>query len=174
MSEKITELISEKRIQDRLEEIADDISKTYEGESVTIVCILKGAVVATVELAKKIKLPVEFEFMDVSSYGDSTVSSGELKINKDLESSLEGKNVIISEDIVDTGRTLSCLIEYLKGKNPKSLRLFALFDKTARREFDVKVDWKGFDIPDEFIVGFGLDYAQRYRNLPYIGVLSFD
>ena len=127
-----------------------------------------------VDLVKYLELPVKFDFMDVSSYGNDISSSGNIKILKDLDDPIEGENILIVEDIIDSGRTLYYLIEYLKSKNPKSIKLCTLFNKPDRREFDVEVDWIGFEIPDEFIVGYGLDYAQRYRNLPYIGILHFD
>jgi hypoxanthine phosphoribosyltransferase len=174
MNEKIEVLFSEQQITDRIKEVAKEISEFYNGETVTVVGILKGAVMAMTELVKRLEMPVEFDFMDVSSYGNDTVSSGKLEVKKDLEYSIEGKNVLVVEDIADTGRTLNYLFKYLNEQNPKSLKLFALLDKPGRREFEINVNWKGFDIPNEFIVGFGLDYAQRYRNLPYIGILSFD
>ena len=124
------------------------------------------------ELAKRITVPVSMDFMSVSSYGDGTASSGVVKIAKDLDETLEGKDVLIVEDIIDSGRTLSYLIEILKNRGPKSLRLCTLLDKPERRVKDVKVDYVGFNIPDEFVVGYGLDYAQKYRNLPYIGVVE--
>ena len=127
-----------------------------------------------VDLVKNLDLPVKFDFMAVSSYGNSTESSGNIQILKDLDDPIEGENILIVEDIIDSGRTLHYLIEYLNSKKPKSIKLCTLFDKPERREFEVNVDWTGFDIPDEFIVGYGLDYAQRYRNLPFIGVLHFD
>lgn len=174
MSEKISKLITEEQIEEKLTQIAGEISERYKGESVTVICVLKGAVMVMVDLVKKLNLPVEMDFMDVSSYGSGTSSSGSLKVNKDLENSIEGKNVLLVEDIIDSGRTLHYLIEYLKKKNPKSLSLFAMLDKPSRREFDIPFDWKGFEIPDEFVVGYGLDYDQKYRNLPYIGILQFD
>ena len=174
MKERVTTLISEEKLKKSVLEIAKEITEAYDGEEVKTICVLKGAVMFMVDLVKNIDLPVKFDFMAVSSYGDGTTSSGTIKILKDLDDPIEGENVLIVEDIIDSGRTLSYLIDYLKSKNPKSIKLCTLFDKPERREFDVKVDWTGFDIPDEFIVGYGLDYAQRYRNLPYIGVLHFD
>ncbi len=172
--ENITVLISEKDIKDRVKELAQEISKYYRGEPVKMICILKGAVMFMVDLAKSVDLPVMLDFMSVSSYGNSTVSSGNIKILKDLDTSIEGQNVLIVEDIIDSGRTLHYLMDYLARKNPKSLKICTLFDKVERREVEVDVAWTGFDIPDEFIVGYGLDYDEKYRNLPYIGVLSFD
>lgn len=174
MKERVTTLISEEKLKTRVQEIAREITEYYNGEEVKTVCVLKGAVMFMVDLVKNVNLPVKFDFMDVSSYGNSTESSGNIKILKDLDDPIEGENILIVEDIIDSGRTLHYLIDYLKSKNPKSVKLCTLFDKPDRREFDVHVDWTGFDIPDEFIVGYGLDYAQRYRNLPYIGVLHFD
>lgn len=174
MKERVTTLISEETLKARVQEIAKEITEFYNGEEVKTVCVLKGAVMFMVDLVKSLDLPVKFDFMDVSSYGNSTESSGNIKILKDLDDPIEGENLLIVEDIIDSGRTLHYLMDYLKSKKPKSIRLCTLFDKPERREFDVHVDWTGFDIPDEFIVGYGLDYAQRYRNLPYIGVLHFD
>lgn len=174
MRERVTTLISEETLKARVQEIAKEITEFYNGEEVKTVCVLKGAVMFMVDLVKSLDLPVKFDFMDVSSYGNSTESSGNIKILKDLDDPIEGENLLIVEDIIDSGRTLHYLMDYLKSKNPKSVKLCTLFDKPERREFDVHVDWTGFDIPDEFIVGYGLDYAQRYRNLPYIGVLHFD
>ena len=137
-----------------------------------MICILKGSIFFTCELAKRITVPVTMDFMSVSSYGDDTRSSGVVKLVKDLDEALEGKNVIVIEDIIDSGRTLSYLLENLGKRNPASLRLCTLLDKPERRVREVKVDYTGFQIPDKFVVGYGLDYAQRYRNLPYIGVIS--
>lgn len=174
MKERVTTLISEDTLKERIQEIAKEITESYNGEEVKTICVLKGAVMFMVDLVKNLDLPVKFDFMDVSSYGNATQSSGNIKILKDLDDPIAGENILIVEDIIDSGRTLHYLMEYLKSKNPKSIKLCTLFDKPDRREFDVNVDWTGFDIPDEFIVGYGLDYAQRYRNLPFIGVLHFD
>lgn len=172
MKETISVLIPEKEIEKKLDEIVEQISKDFEGKTITLICVLKGAVMFMVDIAKKIKQPVEMDFMDVSSYGENTFSSGNIRINKDLENSIEGKHVLLIEDIIDSGRTLHYLIEYLKAKKPASLKLCTLLDKPERRVFDVDVDYVGFEIPDDFVVGYGLDYAQRYRNLPYIGILD--
>ena len=174
MSEKIRELISEEDVAKKIAEMGAQISKDYEGESVYLLCILKGGVFFTTELAKHITVPVNIDFMSVSSYGGETTSSGIVRIVKDLDTPIEGKNVLIAEDIIDTGRTLAYLMEYLKQRKPKSLKLCTLLDKPDRRVSDVKVDYTGFEIPDEFVVGYGLDYDQRYRNLPYVGVIEFD
>ena len=174
MSEKIRELISEKDVAAKIAEMGAQISKDYEGESVYLLCILKGGVFFTTELAKHITVPVNIDFMSVSSYGGETTSSGIVRIVKDLDTPIEGKNVLIAKDIIDTGRTLAYLMEHLKQRKPKSLKLCTLLDKPDRRVSDVKVDYTGFEIPDEFVVGYGLDYDQRYRNLPYVGVIEFD
>ena len=172
MSETIRELISEEDVAAKVKEIGAQITKDYEGKAVHLICVLKGGVFFTCELAKRIEVPVSLDFMSVSSYGDDTKSSGVVKIIKDLDESIEGKDVLIVEDIIDSGRTLSYLIEVLKQRNPASIRLCTLLDKPERRVKDVKVDYVGFNIPDEFVVGYGLDYAQRYRNLPFIGVVE--
>ena len=174
MSEKIRELISEEDVAKKIAEMGAQISKDYEGESVYLLCILKGGVFFTTELAKHITVPVNIDFMSVSSYGGETTSSGIVRIVKDLDTPIEGKNVLIAEDIIDTGRTLAYLMEHLKQRKPKSLKLCTLLDKPDRRVSDVTVDYTGFEIPDEFVVGYGLDYDQRYRNLPYVGVIEFD
>ena len=174
MSERIRELISEEDVAKKIAEMGAQISKDYEGESVYLLCILKGGVFFTTELAKHITVPVSLDFMSVSSYGGGTTSSGIVRIVKDLDTPIEGQNVLIAEDIIDTGRTLAYLMEHLKQRKPKSLKLCTLLDKPDRRVSDVKVDYTGFEIPDEFVVGYGLDYDQRYRTLPYVGVIEFD
>lgn len=172
MAETIKVLVSEKDVNKRIEELGKKISEDYAGKNVHLICILKGGVFFMCELAKRITVPVSMDFMSVSSYGDGTASSGIVKIAKDLDESLEGKEVIIVEDIIDSGRTLYYLMDVLQKRNPKSMRLCTLLDKPERRVKDVKVDYVGFNIPDEFVVGYGLDYAQKYRNLPYIGVVE--
>ncbi len=172
MSDKIRVMIDEKKVDQRIEEIGKEISRAYEGKCVHMVCVLKGSVFFACELAKRITVPVSLDFMSVSSYGNDTKSSGVVKIVKDLDEPLEGKDVLIVEDIIDSGRTLSYLIEILKQRNPASLQLCTLLDKPDRRVKEVKVDYTCFEIPDEFVVGYGLDYAQKYRNLPYIGVVE--
>lgn len=174
MAEKISVLLSEEEVDKRIQEIGEQISTDYAGEQVHLVCVLRGGVFFLCELAKRITVPVSLDFMSVSSYGSDTKSSGVVKIVKDLDDSLADKNVIVVEDIVDSGRTLSYLLEMLKDRGPKSMRLCTLLDKPDRRVVDVKVDYTGFQIPDEFVVGYGLDYAQKYRNLPYIGVVELD
>lgn len=172
MSEKIRVLLSEEEVDRRIQEIGDQISRDYEGKSIHLICVLKGGVFFTCELAKRITIPVSLDFMSVTSYGADTKSSGVVKIIKDLDEPLENKDVLIVEDIIDSGRTLNYLMENLRQRNPKSLRLCTLLDKPERRLKDVKVNYVCFNIPDEFVVGYGLDYAQKYRNLPYIGVVE--
>jgi hypoxanthine phosphoribosyltransferase len=174
MGERIRVMLSEEEVDEKIKEIGERISRDYAGKQVHLVCVLKGGSFFLCELAKRITIPVSLDFMSVSSYGGGTASSGIVKIVKDLDESLEGKEVIIVEDIVDSGRTLSYLIEMLKKRGPKSLALCTLLDKPSRRVIEVPVDYTGFEIPDEFVVGYGLDYDQRYRNLPYIGVVEFD
>ena len=174
MAEHIRVMLSEEEVDKRIKEIGEQISRDYAGRQVHLVCVLKGGSFFLCELAKRITVPVSLDFMSVSSYGSDTKSSGVVKIVKDLDESLKGKNVIVVEDIVDSGRTLSYLLEMLKDRGPESLRLCTLLDKPDRRVIEVNVDYTGFQIPDEFVVGYGLDYDQRYRNLPYIGVVEFD
>ncbi|MBQ7926126.1 MAG: hypoxanthine phosphoribosyltransferase [Lachnospiraceae bacterium] len=170
----VDELISEQDVDKRIQEIGEQISKDYVGKEVHLVCVLKGGTFFMCELAKRITVPVSLDFMSVSSYGGDTKSSGIVKIIKDLDESIKGKDVLVVEDIVDSGRTLSYLLEMLNDRKPNSLRLCTLLDKPERRVVDVNVDYTGFAIPDEFVVGYGLDYDQKYRNLPYIGVVKFD
>ena len=165
-------LIPEEEVNARIEELGKKISEEYAGKQVHLICVLKGGVFFMCELAKRITVPVTMDFMSVSSYGDDTKSSGVVKIVKDLDEAIEGKDVLIVEDIIDSGRTLYYLIDILKKRNPKSVHLCTLLDKPERRVKDVKVDYVGFNIPDEFVVGYGLDYAQKYRNLPFIGVVE--
>ena len=172
MSEKISVLITEEEVERRIKEIGAKISRDYAGKELHLICVLKGGVFFTCELAKRITVPVSLDFMSVSSYGDDTKSSGVVRIVKDLDQPLEGKDVMIVEDIIDSGNTLYYLMEVLRQRKPASLRLCTLLDKPDRRVKDVHVDWTGFEIPDEFVVGYGLDYAQKYRNLPYIGVVE--
>ena len=174
MAEKIRVLLSEEEVNKRIKELGDQISKEFAGEEVHLICVLRGSTFFTCELAKRITVPVTIDFMQVSSYGSQTLSSGKIKIIKELEDSIMGKNVIVIEDIIDTGRTLSYLLNMLQEKQPKELRLCTLLDKPERRVVEVDVDYTGFEIPDEFVVGYGLDYAQKYRNLPYIGIVEFD
>ena len=177
MKEIVTPLIKASEIEARVSELAEIIKSDFGSAPITLICILKGGVIFMVDLARKIGLDaqVEFDFMDISSYEDQMESSGIIKINKDLENSIKDKNVLLVEDIIDTGRTLSHLINHLSSQKPNILKVCTLLDKPDRRVInDVNVDYVGFKIPDQFVVGYGLDYAQRYRNLPYIGVLSFE
>ncbi len=170
---EIKTLIGEEEIDKRVREIAKQIDEDYKGKDITLICILKGSVFFTVELAKRINSNVKLEFIRVSSYGEGTESTGEIKMKLDLKDSIQGKDVIVIEDIIDTGRTLSYLIEYLRMKRPNSIKLCALLDKTSRRVVkDVTVDYTGFQIPDKFVVGYGLDWDEKYRNLPYIGYIE--
>ncbi|MDE6926049.1 MAG: hypoxanthine phosphoribosyltransferase [Acetatifactor sp.] len=174
MSEHVKVLLSEEMVDARIQAIGEQISRDYAGKQVHLICVLKGGSFFMCELAKRITVPVSLDFMSVSSYGSDTKSSGVVKIVKDLDESLKDKHVIVVEDIVDSGRTLSYLLEMLQDRGPASLRLCTLLDKPDRRVKDVFVDYTGFEIPDQFVVGYGLDYNQRYRNLPYIGVVEFD
>ena len=174
MAETVKEMLSEEELTKRIQELGDQISKDYEGESVFLVCILKGAAFFACELAKRITVPVTIDFMATSSYGSGTVSTGEVQIKKDLDLGVEGRNVIIVEDIIDSGNTLNYLSGLFKDRKANSVRMCAMLDKPDRREVDVPVDYIGFTIPDAFVVGYGLDYDQKYRNLPYIGVVEFD
>ena len=174
MSEHVRVLLTEKEVDDKIREIGEQISKDYEGKEVHLICVLKGGSFFMCELAKRITVPVSLDFMSVSSYGNGTASGGVVKIVKDLDEPVRGKDVLVVEDIVDSGRTLSYLLEMLKERGANSLRLCTLLNKPERRVVDVHVDYTCFEIPDEFVVGYGLDYAQRYRNLPYIGVVEFD
>ena len=174
MAEHVKVLLTEEEVDKRIQAIGEQISKDYEGKQVHLVCVLKGGSFFMCELAKRITVPVSLDFMSVSSYGSDTKSNGVVKIVKDLDESIKDKDVIVVEDIVDSGRTLSYLLEMLRDRGPRSLRLCTLLDKPDRRVVDVNVDYTGFAIPDEFVVGYGLDYDQRYRNLPYIGIVEFD
>ena len=172
MAEKIKVLISEEEVDARIRELGEKISKEYEGKQIHLICVLKGGVFFMCELAKRITVPVSMDFMCVGSYGDGTKSSGVVRLAKDLDESIENKEVLIVEDIIDSGNTLYYLMDVLRQRKPASLRLCTLLDKPDSREKDVHVDWTGYEIPDEFVVGYGLDYAQKYRNLPYIGVVE--
>jgi hypoxanthine phosphoribosyltransferase len=174
MEDKISVLIPQEELEARIREMAAQISKDYEGEKLHLVCILRGSIFFTCELAKYITVPVTVDFMSVSSYGGGTESTGRIKIIKDLDEDVMGKDVLVVEDIVDSGRTLSFLLQLLRDRGAKSLRLCTLLDKPDRIVIEVPVDYTCFQIPDEFVVGYGLDYAQKYRNLPYIGIVEFD
>lgn len=170
--EKIKTLISKEKLEQRICEIAKQIEEEYKDKEITLICILKGSVFFTVDLAKRINGNVKLEFIRASSYIDGTESSGTVEMKLDLQDSIEGKDVIIVEDIIDTGRTLSYLIDYMKTKNPKSMKLCTLLDKPERRIYNVKVDYTGFQIPDKFVVGYGLDVDEKYRNFPYIAYIE--
>ena len=174
MKETIRVLLSEEEVDRRIKEVADQINRDYAGKEVHLICVLKGGVFFMCELAKHLNMPVSLDFMSVSSYGSATKSSGVVKIVKDLDEPIKDKDVLVVEDIVDSGRTLSYLMEMLRDRGPKSLHLCTLLDKPERRVVEVNVDYTGFQIPDKFVVGYGLDYDQHYRNLPYIGVVEFD
>ena len=173
MKEEIKVLISEEEIREKVQEIAAQINRDYEGKEAFLLCILKGSVYFTCELSKYLTIPVKMGFLSVSSYGDGLTSSGVVRINQDEEINVKGKHVIVIEDIVDSGRTLSFLMHMLAKREPESLRLCSFLDKPAGRVSEVAPDYTGFTIPDKFVVGFGMDYAQKYRNLPYIGELNF-
>ena len=172
MKETTRILIPEDKVDERIAQLGEQISQDYAGRQVHLIGILKGSIFFICELAKRITVPVTLDFMSVSSYGAGTKSSGVVKLIKDLDEPIEGKDVLVVEDIIDSGHTLSYLLKNLSSRNPASIRLCTLLDKPERREVDVDVDYQGFRIPDEFVIGYGLDYDQRYRNLPYIGVLS--
>jgi hypoxanthine phosphoribosyltransferase len=159
-------------IRRRVRTLARQIERDYQGESIHMICILKGACIFLADLLRELRLPVSVDFVAISSYGKGTLPSGEVRINKDLDQSIEGLNVIIVEDILDTGLTLNYLYRILQSRKPKSLKIAALLDKPARRVKEVPVDYIGFEIPDKFVVGYGLDFAERYRNLPDVCVLS--
>lgn len=172
MTDNIKVMISEEQLNKRIRELAEQISKDYEGKSVHLICILKGSAFFCCELAKRITVPVTLDFMSVSSYGNETVSSGRVRIVKDLDESIQGKDCLIIEDIIDSGRTLAYLQDLLGTRSPGSLNICTLLDKPDRRVTDVYVKYVGFEIPDEFVVGYGLDYQQNYRNLPFVGVIE--
>ena len=169
---QIKELISKQELEGKVRELGKQITNDYEGEEVTLVGLLRGSVVFLADLCREIDLEVKIDFMNVSSYGNSMESSRDVKILKDLDDSIKGKNVIIVEDIIDTGYTLDLVISMLKERQPKSLKIATLLDKPARREINMDIDYVGFVIPDAFIVGYGIDYSQKYRNLNYIGIVE--
>ena len=170
--DNIRVLIPEEEVDKKIREMAAEISKKYEGKTLHLICVLRGGVFFMCELAKRLTVPVTLDFMSVSSYGDGTESSGQIKIVKDLDDSIEGKDVLVVEDIIDSGRTLSKLMELLESRKPASLALCTLLDKPERRVVEVDVDYTGFQIPDLFVVGYGLDCAQKHRNYPYVGVVE--
>lgn len=165
-------LITEEQLAQKVAELGKKITEDYVGKDLLLVCVLKGGVVFASDLMKKIDLPLEIDFMAISSYGNDTKSSGTVRILKDLNVGIEGKDVVIVEDIVDSGLTLSYLMDNLKSRYPKSVQICTILDKPSRRVIDIKIKYLGFSIPDEFVVGYGLDYAEKYRNLPYVAVLD--
>lgn len=167
-------LLSKEQLQQKTKELGEIISRDYEGKNLMVVCVLKGGVMFTSDLLKEITIPVELDFMAISSYGASTSTSGIVRILKDLETDIQGKDILIVEDIIDSGLTLQYLKDLLISRGPKSVKICTILNKPARRKVNVHVDYKGFDIPDEFVVGYGLDYAEKYRNLPFVGVLKPD
>ncbi|OOM82043.1 hypoxanthine-guanine phosphoribosyltransferase [Clostridium puniceum] len=173
MKQDIKEILfSEEVLTKRIKELGDEISEEYKGKELVVVGILKGSVIFAAELIKNISIPCEIDFMAVSSYGNSTETSGVVRILKDLDSNIEGKDILIVEDIVDTGVTLAYLLKYLKARKANSIEIVALLNKQARRTSDLEVKYIGFEVPDGFIVGYGIDYAEKYRNLPFIGILK--
>jgi len=175
MKESISILISEEAIRHRVDELAAEINREYDGKEITLVCALKGAMIFMADLARQLTSPVDFDFVGASSYSDSTTSTGKVRITKELDFDPSGKNILLIEDILDTGHTIAFLRKYILSKNPASLKICCLLDKPDRRVVHgATVDYTGFSIPDKFVVGYGLDYAQRYRNLPYIGVLHIE
>ncbi len=165
-------LYSEEQIQAKVKELGEVISREYEGRNPLVICVLKGAFMFLSDLVKRIDVPLEVDFMAVSSYGNSTKSSGVVKIIKDLDVTVEGRDVLIVEDIIDSGLTLSYLVDILERRNALTVKIVTLFDKPTRRTVGLEADYKGFVLPDAFVVGYGLDYAEKYRNLPFIGVLK--
>lgn len=172
MENNIKVLISQEEVDKKIRELGEQISRDYAGKELHLICVLKGGVFVTCELAKNITVPLSMDFMSVSSYGEEQVSSGRVKIIKDLDDSIEGKDVLIVEDIIDSGNTLKYLIDLMSSRKPASIKICTLLDKPDRRTAEVAVDYVGFKIPDEFVVGYGLDFKQKYRNLPYIGVIQ--
>ena len=174
MKEEISVLISEEKLAERVAQLGEEISRDYAGEEIRLICILKGGAPFACELAKRLTVPVTMDFMQASSYGASTESSGEVELVKDLDMDIAGKHVLIAEDIIDTGNTLAALTEILKSRGAADVKICTLLDKPARRVHKkIEADYCGFSVPDSFVVGMGLDYNQKYRNLPYIGVMSF-
>ena len=174
MTERIEVMISEEEVTAKIRELAEQISDDYAGKTIHLITILKGGVFFACELAKRLTVPVTVDFMSVSSYGSGTISSGVVRMVKALDEPIEDLDVLVVEDVIDSGRTLKYLLDNLGTRKPASLRLCTLLDKPTRRVTDIKVDYTGFRIPDDFVVGYGLDFDQKYRNLPYIGVISFD
>jgi hypoxanthine phosphoribosyltransferase len=175
MNESISILISEEAIRERVNVLASEINKDYKGKAITLVCALKGAMIFMADLARRLDVPIDFDFIGTSSYGDGTASTGKVRLTKELDFDPAGKHILLVEDILDTGYTLTFLRTHILSKNPASFKVCCLLDKPDRRMIHgVAAEYTGFPIPDQFVVGYGLDYAQRYRNLPYIGVLHID
>ena len=173
LKDKIKVLISEEELEKRVSELADKLNKDYAGETVTLISILKGSIIFAVDLSKKLTMDVEFDFMDISSYGSEMTSSGIIKVNLDLEQQITGKNIVLVEDIIDSGKTLSYIKKHLLNQEPKDFKICTLLDKVDKKEIPTSIaDYTGFEIPDKFVVGYGLDYDQKFRNLPYIGYLE--
>lgn len=174
MNYHIEEMISERKLEDRIEELAKQINIDYAGRELHLVIILRGSVFFAVSLAKKLTVPVTMDFMTVTSYGDGMVSAGEITVKKELDEEIAGKDVLIVEDIIDSGRTLYYLKRLLLARHPESLKIITLLDKPECRTMEIEADYCGFEIPNRFVVGYGLDYAQKHRNLPYIGAIIQD
>lgn len=175
MMERIEKvLITKEQIQERVKQMGEQITKDYEGKAPYMVCILKGSIVFFADLIRNVDLPVVVDTMVVSSYGNSTISSGNVRVKKDLAEDIAGRDVIVVEDIIDSGHTLNALTKLLRDRNPASLKVVTFLDKPSRRKVEFEGDYVGFEVPDEFVIGYGLDYNERYRNLPYVGVLSLD
>ena len=165
-------LLSEEQLSQKIAELGEEISKDYQGKEIVAICVLKGAILFMADLARAVKVPMALDFMAVSSYGNGTSTSGTVRILKDLDNSIEGKHVLVVEDIIDSGVTLKYLLKNLKSRKPASIKLCTLLNKPERRRVEVDIDYCGFTVPDYFLVGYGLDYAEKYRNLPFIGILK--
>ena len=165
-------LLSEEQLSQKIAELGEEISKDYQGKEIVAICVLKGAILFMADLARAVKVPMALDFMAVSSYGNGTSTSGTVRILKDLDNSIEGKHVLVVEDIIDSGVTLKYLLKNLKSRKPASIKLCTLLNKQERRRVEVDIDYCGFTVPDYFLVGYGLDYAEKYRNLPFIGILK--
>ena len=165
-------LLSEEQLSQKIAELGEEISKDYQGKEIVAICVLKGAILFMADLARAVKVPMALDFMAVSSYGNGTSTSGTVRILKDLDNSIDGKHVLVVEDIIDSGVTLKYLLKNLKSRKPASIKLCTLLNKPERRRVEVDIDYCGFTVPDYFLVGYGLDYAEKYRNLPFIGILK--
>jgi hypoxanthine phosphoribosyltransferase len=165
-------LLSEEQLQAKINELGRVLSNDYEGKNPLVICVLKGSFVFTAELIKRLNIPIEIDFISLSSYGSGTESSGKVRVMKDLDVSVEGRHVLVVEDIIDTGLTMSYFTDLLVRRDAASVKVVTLLDKPERRKIDMKADYSGFTIPDAFVVGFGLDYSEKFRNLPYIGILK--